>query len=130
MEDRAPSKHIQIHFEVPDTTGDEHLPKFDHDDGHWILEMTRRKRDVALGVGRLLLTGLYHLVLLILTCGATEEELTYGAERYPLFTGTYSRKGPGKYKHFMKINKDDWHQISALDEDRPPDNYTFDEGVK
>ena len=81
MTDRDPSKFEIIRMSVPDTTDTEHIPKFDHDDGHWILEMTRRKRDVAKGIVKVITTGLYHLLLLILTCGATEADLTYGAER-------------------------------------------------
>jgi hypothetical protein len=130
MVDRDPPKWEQLFTAVPDTTDSDHVPKFDHDDGHWILEMSRKKRDIAKSIGILLLTALYHTLLMILTCGATEEELNYGGERYPLFTTRYSRKGPGKYKHYMKINKDDWYQISADDIDRPPDNYTFDAGVR
>ena len=107
-----------------------HSPKFDHDDGHWTLDMKRKKRDVAQGAALLAATALYHFILLILTCGATEADLSYGFERYPVFSDRYSRKGTGKYKHFMKVNKDDMYQIKGDEEDRPPDNYTFAPDVK
>ena len=76
------------------------------------------------------LTAFWHFFLLLITCGATETELTYGYERYPPFALKYGYKGPGKYKHYMKINVDDHYQIHGSDEDRPPDNYTYADGVK
>ena len=115
---------------IPDSSGKMHVPNFDHDDGHWIVDMKRKKREMAQGIAVVGATAIYHLILLFLTCGATEAELTYGYERYPLFSNKYGHKGPGKYKHYMKVNKDDHYQIHGDEVDRPPDNYTYGEGVK
>ena len=121
---------VQLKTEVPGKSGVFHLAMFDHDDGQWILDMTRKKREMAQGVAVIAATALWHLLLLLLTCGATETDLTFGNERYPLFAAKYGYKGIGKYKHFMKINADDHYQIDGEDEDRPPDNYTYAKGVK
>mmetsp|Transcript_26143 Transcript_26143/g.49439 ORF Transcript_26143/g.49439 Transcript_26143/m.49439 type:complete len:339 (+) Transcript_26143:240-1256(+) len=129
--DRDPPKWEHIKVSVPlKGTKEEHIPKFDHDDGYWITDMRRRKREVSEQIFKVALTALYHALIMILTCGATEAELTYGYERYPLFTAKYSKKGTGKYKHYMRVNKDDLYQISGTEVDRPPDNYTFAPNVK
>ncbi|GMH65995.1 hypothetical protein TL16_g04332 [Triparma laevis f. inornata] len=129
--DKDPPKWEHIRVEVPVTKGkEEQIPKFDHDDGLWTTDMKRKKREVSQQIFKVALTALYHALIMLLTCGATEAELTYGYERYPLFTSKYSRKGPGKYKHYMRVNKDDLYQIAGTEVDRPPDNYTFAANVK
>eukprot|EP00520_Triparma_pacifica_P015624 CAMPEP_0118647066 /NCGR_PEP_ID=MMETSP0785-20121206/8406_1 /TAXON_ID=91992 /ORGANISM="Bolidomonas pacifica, Strain CCMP 1866" /LENGTH=354 /DNA_ID=CAMNT_0006539131 /DNA_START=199 /DNA_END=1264 /DNA_ORIENTATION=+ len=128
--DRDPPSFIILEPEVPGIDGEKHFPKFDHDDGRWCVDMKRKKRDLAQGVAVTALTAFWHFFLLLITCGATETELTYGYERYPPFALKYGYKGPGKYKHYMKINVDDHYQIHGSDEDRPPDNYTYADGVK
>lgn len=128
--DRDPPDMGPLHLTVPDGHGHDHLPKFDFDDGFWTVDVKMLSGRVsARRVMWVIWSSISQMLVLLLTCGATEQDLNYGFERYPLYTKKYGALGAGKYKHVMKVNRDDLYQPPMGQEDIVPENYRYAEGV-
>lgn len=135
--DREPTCFGSLKMEIPNKkTGLECIPKFMVDDGSWEVN---RADSLPMRISNLIrgaLQLLNNIVVLMLTCGASNQKLFSGFAKQPLFTRKYGRNGPGRYKHIMKVNKSDFHQrnltelakqnpnrrVSSLPE-RRPSNY-------
>ena len=129
-EDRDPPDMGPLHLKIADSNGHDHLPKFDFDDGRWTVDAKiLTDRVSARKILYIVWSSISQMLVLLLTCGATEQDLNYGFERYPLYTKKYGNLGAGKYKHVMRVNRDDLHQAPVGHEDVVPENYRYAPGV-